>query len=264
MQWKLGGLAGRPAENEQASQAGHVSKKLGMGDQLGVQPVKIDLALRGAPQQQNAKDKPKIAQTVRDERLLGGIRRRRAFVPEANEQVAANAHQFPEDEHHHEVVRQHDAKHGKGEQAQAGKVARHAGIVLHVAVGIEVNGRAHPGDHQQHQQAHRVQQQGDLNLQAIHSGNVQPVETSGGGRSGFRRSHEEEQPTADEKGQADGRDRNEAAEPGIAPREQGDDERREERQQQDNPGQVFGSFEFGVHHCFRAVKSSTWAEGRLR
>ena len=95
-------------------------------------------------------------------RLLAGVRRRRPFIPKADEQITGDADQFPEDEHHHEIVREHDAEHREHEQAQAGEIAAVGAVALHVAGGVNMDRAAHARHHQRHQQAQVIQAQADV------------------------------------------------------------------------------------------------------
>jgi hypothetical protein len=52
--------------------------------------------------------------------------------PMADEQVGAHADQFPEDEHHEEVVGQHDAGHREHEQREPAKYRDLPIVFLHV------------------------------------------------------------------------------------------------------------------------------------
>ena len=61
--------------------------------------------------QKHANRQAKVAHAVGDKRLVGGIGGARALEVKANEQVGANAHQFPAHEYLKEVVRQDQVEH---------------------------------------------------------------------------------------------------------------------------------------------------------
>ena len=103
-----------------------------------------------APEPHDAETEPEVADAVDDERLLPRLRRRRARVPEADEEVRAEAHRLPEHVEQEEVAGEHQHGHGENEQVQVGKIAGVAGIVVHVAGGVEVDQRADAGDDEQH------------------------------------------------------------------------------------------------------------------
>ena len=82
-----------------------------------------------------------------------------------NEQIAGDADQFPEDEHHQKIVRQDDPEHREREQAQAREVARERAVLAHVTPGKNVDGAADAGDDEHHQQTERVEPQPEVHLQ---------------------------------------------------------------------------------------------------
>ena len=87
----------------------------------------------GHPDHQDSNHQSKITDTRGDERFFRGFGGGIALEPVTNEQVGGETHQLPENEHHHEIVREHDAEHGKHEERERGEVAGFAGIVAHVA-----------------------------------------------------------------------------------------------------------------------------------
>jgi hypothetical protein len=92
-----------------------------------------------------------IADPVDDEGLHG--RRVGGFlvVPEADEQVAREAHALPAEEHLDQVVGGHQHEHGEGEERQIGEEAGPVRVLVHVADGIEVHeGRHAVHDHEHH------------------------------------------------------------------------------------------------------------------
>ena len=117
---KLGRLADRSAEDEQARNRCQRSERRRIGRQLLLQRAEVQRSQR-APHHQDAQDKTEIPKPVRQKRLLGGIRRGWFGVPEANQQVTRDADQLPAHEQLDEIVGQHDAEHREHEQAQAGE-----------------------------------------------------------------------------------------------------------------------------------------------
>ncbi len=67
------------------------------------------------PQDQQSDDEPGVADAVGDERLVGRVRGALPFVIEADEQVRADAHQLPADEHLEKVVGQDEVEHREAE-----------------------------------------------------------------------------------------------------------------------------------------------------
>ena len=74
-----------------------------------------------------------------------------------------HADKLPEDEHHHEVVGEHDAEHGKEEKRQPAKIAPVAFLVGHVAERINENQRRNRVDHHEHGPAQWVNGHADGN-----------------------------------------------------------------------------------------------------
>src|SRR5271157_1091370 len=98
---------------------------------------------------EHAQDEPCITHAVDDECLVGGGRGRMAQEVEADQQVRAQAHAFPADEHHRVVVGQHQRQHGKHEQVEIAEEAVIAAFVPHVADRVNVDQHAHAGHKQQ-------------------------------------------------------------------------------------------------------------------
>ena len=82
---------------------------------------------------------------------------------EADQQVRAEAHAFPADEHHQEVRAEDEHEHERGEQVQVGEVAGELGVALLVHVGrrVDMDQRSDAGDHQDHDRRQRVDPQGE-------------------------------------------------------------------------------------------------------
>src|SRR4030095_1206619 len=88
-------------------------------------------------EQQDAARHPEVADAVGEERLLARVPRRRLAVVVADERVAADADELPEDERLDEVRAEHDAEHREREERQAREVAAVAVLALHVASRVE-------------------------------------------------------------------------------------------------------------------------------
>ena len=105
---------------------------------------------------ENAEREAEIADAVDDERLDRGGVRRRAVIPEADQQIGGEADALPAEEHLHEVVGRHQHQHGEGEERQIGEEARPVRVVRHVADRVDVHERRHGVDHDQHHDGQRV------------------------------------------------------------------------------------------------------------
>ena len=107
-----------------------------------------------------------VADPVHDERLLGRGGRRRAVVPEADQQVGREADALPADVERHEAVAQHQQQHRRDEQVQVGEEPPPARVVRHVADRVDVDQRADAGDQQHERQRQRVEQQPEVDVAA--------------------------------------------------------------------------------------------------
>ena len=107
VQRELRGFAHGTAKNQEH---GNCQKRgiAGNAPELRNDVVEKDGTSR-APDHENAQHETEIANAISDERFFSGISRGIALEPMANEQIGTEADQFPEDEQHNEVVREHDA-----------------------------------------------------------------------------------------------------------------------------------------------------------
>ncbi len=94
------------------------------------------------------------------------------MIPEADQQIAREAHALPAEEELHEVVGRHQHQHREGEQRQVGEEARPVRVLFHVADGIEVHEGRHRRDHHQHHGDQRIDADGPVDLQVarVHPG----------------------------------------------------------------------------------------------
>ena len=155
-----------------------------------------------------------------------------AVVPEADQQVAAQADQLPADEERQHVVGQHDQQHAEGEQGQIGEetaVARVEMAVLdHVRARIHVHQEADHRDHDEHDRGEWVNRDAqseeglDRALGRVLRQEPQPLDFAmiGLAGQGLRQDHEQRQ----EHGDADRRDTDGCHDEG------------EQRQEQDREG----------------------------
>src|SRR4030095_10101386 len=96
-------------------------------------------AAEGAEYQEDPQDKPKIPHPIDNEGLLAGIGRRLPGEPEADQEVGAQPHPFPSQEHQQEIVPHDQEKHGEDEQIQIGKITLEALLAMHIADGIDMD-----------------------------------------------------------------------------------------------------------------------------
>jgi hypothetical protein len=83
-----------------------------------------------------------------------------SVVPVANEQIGAQPHPFPANEHEQVVVGQDQDEHGGHEQVEVGEKAVIARVTVHVADRVDMHEEADPTDDKEHDGAERI------NLQA--------------------------------------------------------------------------------------------------
>ena len=176
-----------------------------------------------APDHKNANHETEIANATSDESFFGGIGRGIALEPMTDKQIGTEADQFPEDEQHHEVVREYDAQHREHEEGKGSEITRFAGIIPHVAEGINMDQTADAGDKHKHGFAQLIESKGDWNAQ--YSREIDPRDFRG-----FDLSTGKNKASASETDD-DGEDRNERAQTARTLGEKHDDgagyERRE-------------------------------------
>ena len=85
------------------------------------------------PDHQDSDHESEIADARGEKRFLRGLGRRVAFEPVTDQHVGSEADQLPEDEHHDEIVREHDPEHCEHEERERSEVARLAFVVAHIA-----------------------------------------------------------------------------------------------------------------------------------
>jgi hypothetical protein len=86
-------------------------------------------------------------------------------VPEADQQIARQAGQLPEQHQQQQVVGQHHAQHGAHEEQQEGEEARCRILGRQVPGGIEHHQRADAGDEQRQQPGQAVEPKAQCHAQ---------------------------------------------------------------------------------------------------
>ena len=120
---------------------------------------------RRGPDEHDGDGQPEIADAVDQERLFARVGGRGFLEPEADQQVGRQADPFPAHVKEQVVVRQHQRQHHQDEEVEVGEEAREAGIVVHIAGGIDVDQEADAGDDQRHGDRELVEQQRDVDLE---------------------------------------------------------------------------------------------------
>jgi hypothetical protein len=103
-----------------------------------------------------------IADAVHPKRLVPGIGGGLLQEEETNQQIAAQPHALPADEHQQVVGRENQHQHEKHEQIQVREKPPISGVVVHVARGINVDQPANAGNDQQHDHGELVHLEGEV------------------------------------------------------------------------------------------------------
>ncbi len=153
---QLSGFPERSAEKQRRRSHGHAGTLRPLG---GRKPEKIADGQRSQlrEQQEQPDAERGVADAGHNERLACRTSIVRVFVPEPDEQVAAEAHSFPAEIQQQKVVRKHKDQHRADEKVHVGKEPAEAFVVRHELHGIEMDEEAHEGDHQHHEQRELIQ-----------------------------------------------------------------------------------------------------------
>ena len=140
----------RPAGHNAGAAGGHRQRRLpNVRDVQRVQTPHGEI-VRLEKEVDDGQQKTDIPDAGDNESLLGRRGRRRAVVPETDQQVGRQAHQFPEYIHLYDVDGQHQPDHRGAEQGHIGVVAGNALIAVHIAQGIDLHHQADAGYGHQH------------------------------------------------------------------------------------------------------------------
>ena len=157
----LGALAGRAQEQAQGRERDRRAAELEHPRRVREQPPVVQAPAQRR-ERQHAEQEAVIADPVDDERLLPRRRRGGTLVPEADEQVGAQAHTLPAHEHEQEVVRQHQRQHREREQVEIEEEAADRRVVRHVPGRVDVDEEPHAGHDQRHDGRQRIELEGDV------------------------------------------------------------------------------------------------------
>ena len=130
-------------------------KSPGCTAQALVDFLKAERAQAG-PEQAQAHQHADVADPVDDERLVGRVAVDFLLVPEADQQVRADADQLPEDEDHEDVARGDQAEHREAKEREIGEEPRITRVVVHVAHRVDVDQGRDERDHEEHDDAQIV------------------------------------------------------------------------------------------------------------
>ena len=260
---ELAGLANRAAEEQQTNRrAGRESAEGGVRDHLG-ERVLFEAAAPGIVEEQraglgvephDAEEEEHVADARGDEGLLGRRRRAGLVEPEADEQVAREAHQLPAHEEQQQVVRDDEAEHRGGEEREETEEPREVLVVRHVADAEDEDERADEGNHHHHRRRERVQHPAESD-HGVAEGEPVEVDDLARSRAVFaERRHE--RGAGEQEGRAHRTDGQPGRERAARALQQRADARRQQRQHGDEP-EVLGN----PTHPFM---SSTWSTFAVR
>ena len=108
----------------------------------------------------------RVADPGDDERLARGEPVGGIAIPEADQEIAAEADALPAEIEEQQVVRQDQHQHRGDEQVHIGEVAAVSLVRAHELGGIEVDEKADEGDDQHHQTRQRVEIEADMRREA--------------------------------------------------------------------------------------------------
>ena len=167
VQGDLRRLAGAPEKQEQRDRGDRPVARAERGGCPGEDRREVERA-RVAEDEQHRHQEPEVPDAVDDERLEPRVGVDLFVEPEADEQVGAQPHPFPPDEHHGEARAEHERQHEEDEQIQLREVPSISGIVVHVADAVQVNQGADPRDDEHHHPRQRVELERVVHLERSH------------------------------------------------------------------------------------------------
>ena len=156
---------GGKARNDTEDPEGEVGPELS-GDGSAVDVGKLERA-RHTNQNEHADQDAEVADAVDDEGLAAGCRIDAVLVPEADQQVRAEADALPTDEHDGQAAPENQDQHRGHEKVQEAHEPRVALVLPHVAEAVEVDEAAHTGDDQGHDAAERVHHEADVDRNQV-------------------------------------------------------------------------------------------------
>src|SRR5439155_1356083 len=121
----LRALAGSADKQQQADQRQHAElRRLDRKRRRRVRDGAEVERAEGVVNEEHAKDKSPVAHPVDDERFHAGVGRTLFLVPVADQQIRAQAHAFPTDEHRQERAAEHEHEHEEAEEIQVAEKPR--------------------------------------------------------------------------------------------------------------------------------------------
>src|ERR1700733_6229920 len=109
--------------------------------------------------QEQGEQKAEVAYAIENERLHACRGGRWALVVKTYEQIRREPDTLPADKHEQEVLRQHQRQHEEHEEVEISKEAPVAVFLCHVADGVDMDHKAHAGNHQKHDEGQGIEQE---------------------------------------------------------------------------------------------------------
>ena len=124
--------------------------------------------------------KPKSPMRLTTKAFLPALAAVGLLKPEADEQIRRETDALPADEHDEHVAGEDQSGHEEEEEIQVAEVARVAGIVVHVADGVDVDEEANAGDDEQHDKRELVEGKRKVDVEGAEADPVPKVSTVDG------------------------------------------------------------------------------------
>ncbi len=155
VQRHLSRLACGTDQEEQSDRRGQTGAELGP---RSLEDPRIREGAEGGEHQHEADHEAEVPDPVHHEGLLGCTRGRWPGEPEADQQIGAEAYQFPAEKEHRVVTGEDEGEHRGGEEVEIGEEAVESLVAVHVADGEDVDQGPDPGHDQHHQRRQRIPQ----------------------------------------------------------------------------------------------------------
>ncbi len=101
-------------------------------------------------QQKQADSHGRVTDPGHDKGLARCVAVVRVFIPEADQEITAQAYPFPSQVQQHQIVTQYQHQHGSDEQVHVGEESAIGRVVNHETGGVEMNQKTDAGDDQHH------------------------------------------------------------------------------------------------------------------
>ena len=118
----------------------------------------------GGEYEEDSNEESEVSNAVDDEGLLARIGRGFAVEVKADEEIGREADALPADKHEEKVAGEDQDGHEEEKEIKKAEVTGVAGLVLHVADGIDVDQEADAGNNQKHDGRKLVEDKGEIDM----------------------------------------------------------------------------------------------------